>query len=398
MKLAYVVQRYGAEIWGGAEAHCRAYAERVAQRGFDVEVFTTCATDYRTWANALPAGESMEGAVKVRRFPVTRERTPEFDALCEKVLVDPRNAPPDLQVPWMEEQGPYVPDLVEMLSAESSRFDLVVFVTYLYYTTYFGLPAAADRSVLHPTAHDERPIHLSMFDAMFRLPRAFVFLTEEERLFVTRRFGLGPITELVAGMGIDPPPDASAERARERLGVTRPYLLYLGRIDPNKGIEHLYSFFAAYRDRRGSDVELILAGDPVAPVPAVTDVRAVGPLDEQSKWDALAGAELLIQPSFYESFAINLLEAWAVGTPAIVNGACDVTVGHCRRSQGGLWYGSYAEFEQCMDLLLGDEDVRLALGEQGRRYVDETCRWETIIDRYALFLHAVRERIDQPRP
>ena len=62
MKLAVVVQRYGADISGGAELHARYIAERLARHA-SVEVVTTCARDYVTWKNELPAGvEQVNGA------------------------------------------------------------------------------------------------------------------------------------------------------------------------------------------------------------------------------------------------------------------------------------------------------------------------------------------------
>ena len=74
MTLLFVVQRYGADITGGSEYHCRAVAQHLAARGHAVSVATTCATDYITWANRLPAGRSQDGAVGVHRFEVARER------------------------------------------------------------------------------------------------------------------------------------------------------------------------------------------------------------------------------------------------------------------------------------------------------------------------------------
>ena len=73
MKLAFVVQRYGAGVAGGSEMHCRQLAERLSAH-HDVTVLTTCARDYVTWQNAFPAGESLEGRVRVHRFPVAHPR------------------------------------------------------------------------------------------------------------------------------------------------------------------------------------------------------------------------------------------------------------------------------------------------------------------------------------
>ena len=62
MKVAVVVQRYGPDINGGAELHARYIAEHLARHA-DVEVLTTCATDYVTWRNERPTGvETINGA------------------------------------------------------------------------------------------------------------------------------------------------------------------------------------------------------------------------------------------------------------------------------------------------------------------------------------------------
>ena len=78
MKVAIVVQRYGADINGGAEQHARYVAEHLAKH-VQVEVLTTCAhRDYITWQNELPAGHarSVHG-IPVHRFPVARRARPD---------------------------------------------------------------------------------------------------------------------------------------------------------------------------------------------------------------------------------------------------------------------------------------------------------------------------------
>ena len=77
MKILVVVQRYGAEVVGGSEAHARVVAHRLAMVN-EVEVATTNALDYWSWAPHFPVGESMDGPVRVRRFAVTGTRRPTF--------------------------------------------------------------------------------------------------------------------------------------------------------------------------------------------------------------------------------------------------------------------------------------------------------------------------------
>jgi len=55
--VAFVVQRYGADVTGGSEALARAVAERLSAF-HEITVFTTCARDYVTWRNELAAGKS----------------------------------------------------------------------------------------------------------------------------------------------------------------------------------------------------------------------------------------------------------------------------------------------------------------------------------------------------
>src|SRR5205085_2895805 len=63
VKLAFVIQRYGLEVAGGSEMHCRWLAQRLA-RHHDVRVLTTCALDYLEWNNHYPAGEALVEGIR----------------------------------------------------------------------------------------------------------------------------------------------------------------------------------------------------------------------------------------------------------------------------------------------------------------------------------------------
>jgi glycosyltransferase involved in cell wall biosynthesis len=179
------------------------------------------------------------------------------------------------------------------------------------------------------------------------------------------------------------------EGFRIRHDVSRPYALYAGRIDAGKGCDEMLSFFEAYRrDQRGG-LDLLLIGNLAMPAPRQPGVRYLGYLPEDEKHAALAGARAVLCPSPYESLSIVLLEALALGAPALVSERSSVLVDHCRRSNAGLWYSSAAEFAEALDLLAREDALRQALGRNGRAYVAAHYRWEAVMERYRALIAAV---------
>jgi len=383
-RVAFVVQRCGDEVVGGAESLCLQVAARLSA-SWDVEVLTTCALDYRTWENHYSEGYCNVRGVRVRRFPVDRPRNPAtFDRLSRDLAHQLAQAPLDRQEEWMKAQGPMCSQLFDYLRDYQELYDVIIFFGYLYATTYFGLPHVATKAVLVPFAHDEWPIHLSMWERIFGLPRALVFSSEEEREFVRRRFPGIPIRGEIIGIGIEPPADRNPERFRKRFRIEEPFVLYMGRIEKSKGVDLLLEDFARYREGKRTPKKLVLAGREHAAIPRHRDVILTGQIDERMKWDALAACDLLVMPSQYESLSLAVLEAWACGKPVLVNARSSVLVGQCRRAQGGVWYDSPEEFEAALDLL--DKELRQALGRQGQEHVLNRYKWEHVLGAYrALF-------------
>ena len=393
MKLAFVVQRYGAGIAGGSEGHCRELAERLSGK-HDITVVTTCAKDYVTWENAFPPGASTEDGVAVRRFPVARPRRIKVFADLSDEVFD-GGASREKQDEWFKENGPESPDLLEYLRTTGSSFDLVVFWTFRYYQSYFGLPLVADRAVLVPTAEEDDAINLDVLPDFFNKPAGYLFLTPEEEQLVSDR-ALRPLRPaVVAGLGLEPVAPGAISRAPiDALGIPANYLLYLGRVDRNKGCDALFENFQDYAATH-ADVTLVLAGPTKMRIPEHPRIKALGYVSNEVRESLLAHARALVVPSWYESLSIVLLEAWNHGIPALVNGRCKVLQGQVRRANGGLYYMFPAEFDEAADYLLGHPEQRDAMGRQGLAYIEREYRWPTVLSRVEGLFEDVRREINR---
>jgi glycosyltransferase involved in cell wall biosynthesis len=382
-KIAFVVQRAGIEVNGGAEALCLSVAQALS-RVWDVHIITTCARDYATWADFYEPGTESIGDVTVHRFKVDQKRNPRiFDDLSQRIISRLDSADAKEQEHWMREQGPYSTPLLDYIRSSANDYEVFFFFTYLYATTYFGLPLVRDKAVLVPFAHDEWPIWLNFFEPFFEKTKRFVFSTPEERAFLHRRFARATLTGSQIGVGVEFPEEPSPTRFLSRYGVTNSYVVYVGRVDESKncrGLIEYFDYFKEHIDREGSDLILLLLGREAMTIPRRPWMRHLGFVDEQTKWDAIAGARALIMPSQLESLSLVLLESWRVGRPVLVNAASEVLVGQCQRSQGGLWFSDREEFGVGLSHLiygLGDQ-----LGAAGRAFVAERYTWEQTIESY----------------
>jgi glycosyltransferase involved in cell wall biosynthesis len=390
VKLAFVIQRYGADIAGGSETHCRQLAERLSGR-HDITILTTCARDYVTWQNAYPAGASTDGRLRVVRFPTAHtRRLKRFADLSDEVFAG--GASSERQEEWFRENGPEVPALIDHLRRDSLSYDLVLFWAYRYYPTYFGLPCVHDRAILVPTAEEDLAIDLSVLETFFLQPAGYLFLTSEEETLVSMRAGRPLHPSAVIGIGLDPAArlvEADLQVRLNRLEIPPNYVLYLGRVDRNKGCETLIEYFQEYA-ASGGDATLVLAGPAKMRVPPHPQIRCLGYVSNDV-WHALLGhARLLVVPSPYESLSIVLLEAWNMGVPALVNARCKVLLGQVMRADGGLAYRSALEFREGLEALLSRSEMRDTLGRQGLAYVEREYRWPTVIGRVEKLLTEVQ--------
>jgi glycosyltransferase involved in cell wall biosynthesis len=376
-RIAFVIQRYGAAVNGGAELEARMLAQKLSGQ-WEVEVFSTCALDYMTWEDYFPEGESNEEGVVVRRFSVPKPRdVARFNRYSDQLHSKLGTASIAEQEEWMRLQGPMSPGLFEAIEKKKNDFDAWFFLPYLYATTFFGLPLAGDRAYLVPLAHDEWPIYLSMWNGFFDRPQGFVFNTDAEREFLLKRFPDRPFKGPVGAYAVDVPEQFSASHFRHAYGIKNPYVIYIGRIDPSKGCDRLFQYFRRYHDEVDPLLSLVLLGKAEMPVPKHPRIRHLGFVDERTKWDALSGAEFLVNPSPHESLSIVVLETWAVKRPVIVTAECDVLVSQCRKANGGLWYKDWEQFAFILHEVKQDE--KRQLGRQGNKYLINHYTWDQVL-------------------
>lgn len=426
MKLAFIIQRYGTEILGGSEYHCRLIAERLAPR-HEVEVLTTCAQEYVSWKNEYPEGADRIRGVTVRRFANAEPRDIEaFNRYSDWIFHNPHSPADELE--WLRRQGPWCPALLDYLDLHATSYDVLIFFTYLYAPTVLGLRVAPSRSILVPTAHDEPAIHLGIYKDMFSLPAGVAYNTAVERRFLKSTFVIRAVAEEIVGCGVDLPQQQGSRRSRPmpRSGPERdpvsedgteeepksgggsrpdppargatfrrrhrlhgPIALYGGRIDPGKGCEELIEYFSAYV-ADGGEASLALMGIKLMPLPEEPFIRFAGLLSERERLQALEAATVVVVPSPFESLSLLALESFAVGTPILANARSEVLVDHCRRSNAGLYYGDRDEFVECLKLLMTDARLRADMGRHGRDYVRRHYRWDVILGTYDRMIATVR--------
>lgn len=389
MKLAIVVQRYGADLNGGAELHARYVAERLSRRA-DVEVLTTCARDYITWRNELPSGIDDVNGIPVHRFPVRRERDPhDFGRRSEHVFDRTHSLADELG--WLQSEGPTSPALVSHMRRFIASYDYYVFFSYRYYHSYHGIRAAAARAILVPTAERDPALGLAIFAPMFRGVRALMYNSHEERAIIQGVSNNHDVPGVIVGVGSEVPPSASSRRFRARTGIRGRFTLYVGRIDENKGCGELFEFFGRYARHVSSRMQLVLIGTPVMPIPSQPRIHHLGFVTDEEKFDAMSAADLLVMPSYYESLSMVTLEAWAMGLPVLVNGGCDVLRGQVTRAKAGLYYETYAEFVETLQALETNPDLRAALSANGQAYFERHYTWDTIERKYLSMIDRLQE-------
>ena len=388
-KIAIVVQRYGSEINGGAEYHAKLIAEKMAAY-FDIEVFSTTALDYITWESHFSAGMDQVDGIRVNRFHVNQTRDPERFGKIQKHIFESEHRIEE-ELNWLEEEGPMVPDLLNELEKRENEFDFFIFFSYRYYHSFFGITRFREKAILVPTAEHDDVIYLRLFKDLFNLPGAIIYNSHEEKAMINRISGNDSVIGDIVGVGSEIPSSFSPQAFRKKFNIQGHYFIYIGRLDENKGIPELLSFYQRFQNETKRDLTLVLMGKSLIDIPEHPRIRYLGFVSDSEKFDGLKGSDFLIIPSQFESLSMVALEAWAIGKPVVANGRTEVLQGQCRRSNAGLWYTNYDEFKSVVLLLHQNRNLRSSLGENGAHFFQSNYSWPVIEDKYRRIIN----RLDQ---
>ncbi len=399
MKLGIVTPWFGRDLKGGAEQQAWQIAARLAARGHQIEVLTTCCRSHQDdWStNHLPPGRLIEPeGFAVRRFPVTERDRTSFDRVCAHLLsletpalkpgVSPVNSA-DAEI--FTRELIKSPEMLEFLHQRRTEYDSFLFLPYLYGPVLEGMQIVGERAIFQPCLHDEAYAYLpQVADAFYRATRLF-FNSEGEQELALKLFGPGIWRKAhVIGEGVEvaslPDRVGHSTNGASAPGRADRYLLYLGRKDPGKNLPLLLKAFSRFRAvRPNSTLRLVVAGAGPAVSALPPKTADEGMVSNERKVELLRNCVALVQPSQNESFSRVMMEAWFHGKPVAVHAQCLATAIPVKKTEGG-WVadseGDWARLFVEIDRAAAPELTRR--GENGRRYAAEAADWDLVMDRY----------------
>jgi glycosyltransferase involved in cell wall biosynthesis len=408
--IAIIVQRYGAEVNGGAEVHARMIAEKLASR-YNVTVLTSCALDYDSWKPVLSPGDSDEGGVRVKRFN-NHARAPRrvqgalnrklggrtWDRKIFRLLNQPtwwnRFFPPaDItdqdNIRWLQAQGPCMPELLSYLKENREKYTAFIFFTALYYPTALGIAEVAGKSILIPTVHDERESYFAVYQQVMASAEWLFFNTIVEQTFSEKLFPIADSKKQIVAVGIDLDDTSRDAAVPAKFDINKPYLIYVGRVDKAKGCDVLLDYFMRFAAGHPSSLQLVLVGKSSMEKSDHPAVFFTGFVSDYEKVQLIKQAEALVVPSLHESLSLVLLESFACKVPVIANLKTDVLKDHIDKSQGGWLYESYGDFEKILMKVMRDQTGNKRKGDAGYQYVVDNYSWDSVMKKFDIAIEDI---------
>lgn len=388
MKLAFVVPRFAEDIAGGAETLVRELAVKLQEEGkHQIEIFTTCAKDNRSWDNFYEPGQVDVSGLKTTRFLVDKRNldawVPLQIALNEGTRLDL-----DQELSWLE-HSVNSSDLYKHLLNVYDDFDYFIYAPYLFGTTFWGGLMTKKKSLLLPCLHDESYAYLKSMQVLFNSVSGMIFNAKPEQELCERLYGKLPGGEV--GMGFE---RIDGDDLEPYNGLNN-YILYLGRKETGKNVHVLVDRFIEYKNNHGGDLKLVIAGagdfsDLHRPEALKrSDIIDLGKVSEKEKYQLMKHALVKCSPSLNESFSIVIMEAWMLSTPVLVHEDSDVTKQHVIDSKGGMYFKVQKDFDDCINFFLHEKAQVSEMGQSGKKYVLTKYDWKAVLNRFDNVLNSI---------
>jgi len=409
MKIALVIPWFGKDLKGGAEQQAWQIANRLAEKGIEVHVLTTCSRDFLSdWSeNFYKPGTYIEGKLTIHRFPVKKRKKEIFDSINAKLLSFPKEKLiPGVSPLTQEEEEIYLyenifsKELISYLEVNREKFDAFIFIPYLFPTSILGVKKVKEKAILQPCLHDECYAYLNSVREMFCSAAKIFCNSKGEQELIKKLYGTRPLIKSeVIGEGIEIDPQIFDEYSEEPL-IKEDYILYLGRRDRGKNVHLLIEAFEDFVKQTKSKLKLVLAGVGDLPVPLSSkQILDLGLVTEEQKINLLRYCKALVNPSQNESFSRVIYEAWFAKKPVIIHKDCLATYKALEESGfAGFACRNKEEFIETFKLInqLSGYEI-LKKGIKGHKYAAELAAWDKVIERYFVALSIFTKEISFSR-
>lgn len=397
--VAIVIPWFGANLAGGAEQQAFQIATRLASRGHAIEVITTCNLSFESdWGiNHHDEGTTQEFSLTIRRFSVEPRSVETFDRVNAKLLSDDcRPLLRGVNPVSSEEADIFIREniksnaLLDYLENNRESYHSFIFLPYMFAPTTLGLPLVSDRAWLQPCLHDEPQAYFPQTAELFRSARGLLFNSVGEFELALQLYGPGIHTRsIIVGEGIERS-DYEANVLTEALPLelrNARFILYLGRRERAKNVHLLVEAFTRFRAHQPTtSLQLVLAGTGKESF-ASQSIVEMGFVAGELKAALLENCVALAQPSANESFSRVLMEAWAAGKPAAVNGECLATSTAVREARAGWTPSTLEQWTDWFEELDSSPvEVLNEMGQRGREYASINADWDAVIDRYEMII------------
>jgi len=257
--------------------------------------------------------------------------------------------------------------------------------------------------LVQPTCHPDQAGDAYRDHFLFRRADRLLVHTKFERGYFESRYPKIPVD--VVGNGIEDRTDGCAERFRNATGVAGPFILFIGRKDPDKGYPLVTAAFRQLRQKM-PEVSLVCMGPgdrngKIPPMPGLLDLDFV---PEQMKNDALSACSCLCVPSVGESFGLVYMEAGRYAKPVVAR-RLPVLEELLDHGRAGLLLGRQGASKNHVELeidelaaglfeLLNSPERCRKLGQASRK-ASENFIWPRVVERFEAAYKSMRSPADE---